>query len=121
MKKLIFLLILLCDPAYAITCPPPQQPDGYSGSLAGQVVTGYNYSTSLSFLYMYLSTGLYNGYLAVSPLTVNYLIASKTPDSFYSSQINGQRDINSGPYHETLMTELCGNLLTEGGNYILSK
>ena len=120
-QGLIVLVCLFFSFETMAVCPPPSQPDGYSGSVSGQIATGYNYSTSLSLLYVYLNTGLYTGFLQVPPLTVNNFTISKTPDTFYATQIRGQPDINSGPYRETLMTELCGNLLTESGYYLLSK
>lgn len=122
-KKLFFLLflILLPSPAWAahqcLIAPPY---DAYSLFFQNtKTVSGISYSPSELLFYVLLQNGFINGYVGVNQTIVTSFFRTKTPDVVYTnrivSTITGHPPF---PFHETLMTETCQNLMTEDGKYI---
>lgn len=115
MRLLIaFLIGLISAPAWATPCPPPQITQGWGQSFYGTaVVSGFVYDQLSSNLYVILINRQYDTFFNVSYGVAQAFTTTKTPDYFFTSQIQNS-------YHESLETEVCGPLLTEAGGYLLT-
>ena len=114
MRLLVGLLLLLASPAFAAPCTEATFYDGFAGQFFGTtLVTGFMYGLDETYMYVTETNGKISGYINVPQSTAQNFNYSKTPDTFYKTQIKYV-------YRRPLMTETCQNLLTEDNHYLLA-
>lgn len=113
--RILALIFFLFFPlsAQAEQCSVVPFYDGYSANFNSYTLySGYIYGLDEKFMYLTLTNGAIYGFVNVPQSVPQSVTNTTNGDTFYNTRIRGK-------YRQTLMTELCGNILNENGNYLL--
>lgn len=109
------VLALLGAPALAaIPCQAPGVTVGWAQTFYGTShVTGFVYDQAGQILYVSLVGGSFNDFIGVPYGTAQQFTTTSQPDTFFANNVNGR-------FHEALLTEACGLMLTQAGGVLLT-
>jgi hypothetical protein len=109
------VMALLGGPASAaVPCQAPGITVGWAQTFYGTThVTGFVYDQAGQILYVSLVGGSFNDFTGVPYGTAQQFTTTSAPDTFFANNVNGR-------FHEALLTEACGLMLTQAGGVLLT-
>lgn len=115
LRVVALIAAIFATPAVAaVPCQAPGVTVGWAQTFYGTThVTGFVYDQAGQILYVSLVGGSFNNFFGVPYGTAQQFTTTSQPDTFFANNVSGR-------FHEALLTEACGLMLTQAGGYLLT-